>query len=289
MKYAYPVEESAAIIAFEANIDGHEIEAVVKEKEKAKQEYNQAVQHGNSAILLEETAPDIFSMKLGQLKAGAGATVKLTYIMELPVEEKSIRLTVPTTIAPRYIPSMDYTDAAEEISKLTYNTDEVQNTIPLRIYLDALMKNPIQKMHSPSHVNLKTTIYQNKNEFGQYIAKTELYNGAIEIMNRDLIILIETKIDESVEMKPVVMIEKTDLSTAALVSLIPSFKLHEQKCEFIFLIDRSGSMGGSSIQQAVNALQLFLHSLPSDCYFNIWSFGSRYDSLFKPGLCRFHF
>ena len=41
-------------------------------------------------------------MKLGQLKPGAGAKVKLTYIMELPVEEKSIRLTIPTTIAPRY-------------------------------------------------------------------------------------------------------------------------------------------------------------------------------------------
>ena len=57
---------------------------------------------GNTAILLEETAPDIFSMKLGQLKPGAGAKVKLTYIMELPVEDKSIRLTIPTTIAPRY-------------------------------------------------------------------------------------------------------------------------------------------------------------------------------------------
>ena len=57
---------------------------------------------GNTAILLEETAPDIFSMKLGQLKPGAWAKVKLTYIMELPVEERSIRLTIPTTIAPRY-------------------------------------------------------------------------------------------------------------------------------------------------------------------------------------------
>ena len=56
----------------------------------------------NTAIVLEETAPDIFSMKLGQLKPGAGAKVKLTYIMELSVEDKSIRLTIPTTIAPRY-------------------------------------------------------------------------------------------------------------------------------------------------------------------------------------------
>ena len=99
--YSYPVEESAAIIGFEANIDGHEIQAEVKKKEEAKMEYDQAMVQGNTAILLEETQADIFQMKLGQLKPGAGAKVKLTYIMELPVEEKSIRLTIPTTIAPR--------------------------------------------------------------------------------------------------------------------------------------------------------------------------------------------
>ena len=65
-------------------------------------DYDQAIKCGNSAILLEETAPDIFSMKLGQLKAGAGATIQLTYIMELPMEDYTIRMTIPTTIAPRY-------------------------------------------------------------------------------------------------------------------------------------------------------------------------------------------
>ena len=58
---------------------------------------------GNTAILLEETNADIFSMKLGQLKPGTGARVKLVYIMELPVEENSVKLTIPNTIAPRYI------------------------------------------------------------------------------------------------------------------------------------------------------------------------------------------
>ena len=41
--YSFPVEESAAIIGFEAVIDGHEIVAQVKEKEQAKAEYNQAM------------------------------------------------------------------------------------------------------------------------------------------------------------------------------------------------------------------------------------------------------
>ena len=41
--YSYPVEESAAIVGFEAVIDGHEIIAEVKEKEKAKEDFDQAM------------------------------------------------------------------------------------------------------------------------------------------------------------------------------------------------------------------------------------------------------
>src|SRR5437764_17795 len=44
--------------------------------------------------------------------------------------------------------------------------------------------------------------------------------------------------------------------------------------------NRSGSMEGEPIKKAGQTLELFLRSLPEDCYFNVVSFGSRYDSLF---------
>jgi len=51
--------------------------------------------------------------------------------------------------------------------------------------------------------------------------------------------------------------------------------------EFIFLLDRSGSMAGSRMKMAREALVFFLKSIPSQCYFNIVSFGSRYTSIFE--------
>lgn len=43
-----------------------------------------------------------------------------------------------------------------------------------------------------------------------------------------------------------------------MLSLVPSFKLAEQKTELIFLVDRSGSMQGAGIEQARQALKVSL-------------------------------
>ena len=48
---------------------------------------------------------------------------------------------------------------------------------------------------------------------------------------------------------------------------------------FIFLIDRSGSMSGSRIEKAKNALILFIQSMPANCRFSIISFGSQHQYL----------
>merc|ERR1719375_2771603 len=50
--------------------------------------------------------------------------------------------------------------------------------------------------------------------------------------------------------------------------------------EFVFLVDRSGSMGGAPIRRAAEALELFLRSLPADCSFNVVGFGSHFQPLF---------
>ena len=50
---------------------------------------------------------------------------------------------------------------------------------------------------------------------------------------------------------------------------------------FIFLIDQSGSMSGSSMEMAKEALILFLQSLPAGSYYQIIGFGSDYEKYDK--------
>lgn len=93
---------------------------------------------------------------------------------------------------------------------------------------------------------------------------------------------------------------KTDTSTTVMLSFIPKFcdlnitdayksyleqkpyetDIEKVKGDFVFLLDRSGSMGGTRITKAKEALVLFLKSLPEDSYFNVFSFGNNYTSIF---------
>ncbi|CAF1545904.1 unnamed protein product, partial [Adineta ricciae] len=52
--YCFPIEEQAAVYKFIAQIDDRQIEADLKEKKEAQKEYNEALQQGHGAYLLEQ-------------------------------------------------------------------------------------------------------------------------------------------------------------------------------------------------------------------------------------------
>ena len=280
--YMFPIEEEAAVIYFEAEVDGRKILTQVKEKEQAREVYAEAMRNKKTAVLLEETQPDIFRIKLGQLKPGAGTKIVIKYICELPVEESKVRLTIPTTIAPRYVSPTDKSESAPLIASIPYSSEKPAG---LTLNIEGLMQTKIKSVKSPSH-EVKIVINEEVNSHGQHEFHGELSSKTTD-MNKDIIILVEGE-NEDVLNKPVVFLEtyegdKKNIGAVGMVSLVPSFNLKEQSTELIFLVDRSGSMDGSSILQAKKALELFLHSMPSECYFNIWSFGSKFDALFGGG------
>ena len=284
--YFFPVEEEAAVISFAAKVDDRKISTQIKEKEQARKDYDEAVQNRKTAVLLEETQPDIFQIKVGHLKPNQEAEICITYVTELPVEDGNIKLTIPTTIAPRYISPSDMTEAAKKIASIPYSAN---TPAPLSFNFTGLSQSKVKSIKSPSH-EFKVNINDNPNECGQYN-----YSGELSIktsdMDRDIILYIQPHTPEK-QNTPMAYLEKPDEQKTnhgfvGMVSLVPNFELDEQLTEMIFLVDRSGSMSGSSMNQAKKALELFLHSLPPDCYFNIWSFGSRYDSLFPGGSTKY--
>jgi Ca-activated chloride channel family protein len=95
-------------------------------------------------------------------------------------------------------------------------------------------------------------------------------------MDRDLVIVVAADGLDT----PHATVERGERGGAVLLSFVPRFESSTQPADVIFVIDRSGSMGGSSIAEVRNALQLCLRSLTSGSRFNIVSFGNSFESLF---------
>ena len=105
--YLFPLDEGAAVCGFEAIVDGTVIVGEVQERERAFDDYDEAIERGHGAFLLDEERPDVFRASIGNLPPGKEVLVRITYVTELPVDDGRFRFTLPTTIAPKYAPAED--------------------------------------------------------------------------------------------------------------------------------------------------------------------------------------
>ena len=136
---------------------------------------------------------------------------------------------------------------------------------------------------------------------GLYMTKISLNPGNQHYPNKDFELMFT---DSNFHKPSVEVMTKNDLTDVnlpkrcAMMHLVPQFAdyakfdnegnvvsdesdeiahyMQTVKSEFLFIIDRSGSMSGERIKIAVNALTLALRSLPYDSYFNIVSFGNSF-------------
>ena len=263
--YRFPLYENSAVCAFELEHSGRKIKGIVQAEAEAIKTYETAKAEGKTAALVLQKEPDIFQTKVGNIPPETSVTVTLTYITPLKndTESNAIRFTLPTVIANRY------GDASK-----TGSSNVSSGKTNFELSLEAVMAGQITSVSSPSHP-IEMTL-------NNATSATVALSTANPVLDKDLVILIRSKnIDE-----PRCVIESDPKSNTkcAMFTLIPKFDLPRVSTEIIFIIDRSGSME-DKVATLKKALQLFLKSLPASppIYFNICSFGSHFDFLFKGG------
>uniref|UniRef100_A0A4W6CRP6 von Willebrand factor A domain containing 5A n=1 Tax=Lates calcarifer TaxID=8187 RepID=A0A4W6CRP6_LATCA len=292
--FVFPLPGDAAVCHFSATIGQTQIVAEVKEKQQAREEYDDALSSGQQAFLLEESeqSPDIFSLSVGSLPPGESASIRLEYVIELAVQaDDGLRFCLPAVLNPRYEPQ-----GSEGASVQV--TSVPASLVPYSLSFSARVSSPRPVSKVESSCSLDPLQYLNTE---QTQATVKLAAG--HKFDRDVELLIYYKDAH----QPTAVVEAGQASAkpgtlmgdpVVMLSLYPEFPQSVMSSvsscgEFVFLMDRSGSMGSrmnnseshqTRISSARDTLLLLLKSLPMGCYFNIYSFGDSYKHLFRKSV-----
>jgi Ca-activated chloride channel family protein len=266
--YVFPLDEGAAICGFEAIVDGVRFAGEVLERDKAFERYDEAMTRGDGAYLLDEERSDVFTASIGNLPPGREVSVEISYVSELRVTGGEMRFVLPTTVAPRYAPLSDRVGIGRSEADALNPPVTLDAPYRLTLRVDVALPGGIPRLESPSHPVAVS--------FDGTHASVTLAEETVAL-DRDFILSLGAASLDA----PQTWIEREEDGRASVaVSLMPQFETDRAAADVVFLVDRSGSMKGPSIEQVQSALQICLRALEPGCRFNIFSFGTTHSSLF---------
>jgi Ca-activated chloride channel family protein len=281
--YVFPLPHDAAVYDMEIHIGNRVIRSVIREREEAKRVYEAAKSAGKRAALLEEERPNIFTTSIANIMPGDHIDVRMRYVEPLRWEEDRVRLVFPMVVGPRYIPgtgavghtgtgwAMD-TNAVADASRITppvRNPDSRSgHDISVAVDLDPGFE--AASLNSISH----QVSVRRLQDGGQHV---ELATGAT-LPNKDFV--LEIKQPDTTQPKTTLSVSPANDSgeTYFLLTAFPPTAPPRERMpvEMLYMIDVSGSMEGTSIQQARGALLQALDRLRPCDRFGILAFSSGY-------------
>ncbi|KAK5155274.1 hypothetical protein LTS14_006229 [Recurvomyces mirabilis] len=273
VRYTFPLYDGVAVSGYTISYADKVLKGVVKQKDDAKQIYDDAVTRGETAGLLESLPTGNFGVTLGNVPAASGIVVEITYCGELKHDAAidGLRYTLPTAIAPRY---------GQYPGELMQMNAQTTSGISITIDID-IVGSAIRKVQSPSHpiaVSIGATSAASGNAtFQPHRASATLTLGTTILADDFVLQLLIDDIE-----KPRALIENHPTISghrAIMTTLVPKFVLESANPEIVFIADQSGSMGGAKNTALVKALTVFLKSLPFGVRFNVCAFGSHHDFL----------
>ncbi|KTF71184.1 hypothetical protein cypCar_00050277, partial [Cyprinus carpio] len=255
---------------------------------QARDRYDDAVSSGQQAFLLEESSesPDVFRLSVGCLSAGQNAAVTIIYVTELAVQDDhSLRFCLPAVLNPRYTPAGSAAGIVSEIS-----SGAVPYTLTLSVHVSS--PKPISKLESSCTLDPLVFLHSDHTQATVNLSPGHMFDKDVELF----VYYQDTHQPSAIVEAGVTTAPPGSLmrDTVVMISLYPEFPEEvmsslASRGEFVFVIDRSGSMGDMMhhgkgaqmrIESAKDTLLLLLKSLPVGCYFNIYGFGSRFESFF---------
>ena len=281
--YRFPLPDNASVNQMTMRIGERIIEGKIHEKEIAKKMYREAKKAGKSAALTQQQRPNLFSQHVANIAPHETIRITLRYLQPINYQQGTFEWRLPTTITPRYNPSsntpsteaepslaaLDYSISPSGWSQTASSTPNI-NSFTLDIVLNSGL--PLKQIDALYH---DITIKKENEKHSITLRHKK------ETMDRDFVLQWEPSNSNA----PTAALFKEVINGQhyAMVMLVPPTQLTRKNRlarDIIFIIDTSGSMGGSSIKQAKRSLILAIEQLTPQDRFNIIEFNSTSQSLY---------
>ena len=285
--YVFPLPEDAAVDHLRMRVGDRVIEGVIRERAAARATYEKARQDGTHASLVEQERPNVFTTSLANIPPAASIVVEIEYQHVVRYDDGRYHVRFPMVVAPRYMPGAPLstpptgtgwspdTDEVPDASRISppvrHPSQGPINPVRLTVDIDAGV--PVQDVVSPYHhirtVATASTRYE-----------VTLADGPVPA-DRDFELVWRAG---TTTPAAAMFTESTGGDVFALLTVVPAVPdattTSRLPRELIFVIDTSGSMAGTSIEQARSALSLALGRLQPTDTFNVIEFNHRTDVLF---------
>ena len=269
----------------------------IKERQQARVIYEQAQQNGQKAALTEQERPNIFTNSVANIGPGETVLVQIEYQEPVHQSGDEFSLRVPMVVGPRYNPapvvqSVDFRPDAQRLGR-----DIDRSGAGPRPHLAAGARSGANAPVNPTSITVRL-------QAGFPLGEVKSHHHAVKIESPDdgtrVIKLAEGPVPAdrdfeltwkpAAETAPSVGLFREHVGNADyLLAFVtpPAVEQAEQKPlprEVIFVIDNSGSMGGTSIIQAKASLIYALGRLQPNDRFNVIRFDHTMDVLFPDSV-----
>ncbi|MFK0166505.1 marine proteobacterial sortase target protein [Rhizobium sp. NPDC090279] len=293
--YVFPLPEDSAVYSLKMIVGNRVIVADIKEKQAARALYEQARRQGKKATLVEQQRPNVFTNAVANIGPHEKIVVQIEYQQAVRLTDGRFSLRVPLVVAPRYTP--------QDASPITQHADlkagwgQTQNS-PSRNAGDKPVSAPLLAPDNDRTNPVTLTVNLNAG-FPLDDVKSLYHTVKIDKMSdsaRRIVLDSDATADRDFVLEwnavasnvPSVGLfrEHVGKDDYVLAYVTPPAVATPQKAgrEVVFVIDNSGSMGGTSIEQARASLDYALSRLEPNDRFNVIRFDDTMTKFFPDSV-----
>ena len=270
--YTFPLPPMAVLLGFASELNAERQDGVIVAKREAERQYEESLEEGDAPVMLEAQGDGLHTANIGNLKPGDEIVLECRFAQLLSFEQGRLRVSIPTTIAPRYGRAEKAGLQAQQVPQASL---EVEYPLTLTLAIgEALAGAAIE---CPTH-RYATIVGDNG------LTRMDLAAGAR--LDRDVVVIVTPR-----EPRPSLLIraENTFDASAPIVmmaALQPPTGAPRERIALKLLVDCSGSMNGDSIVSARAALRGVVAGLNEHDHLSLSRFGSTVEHLFAPSVAK---